>query len=80
MPQIVVIAQGPDAEEEVCYRETIVVDELGSDHYTGQLVERLGWAFMDASEVEATTCAGNGTASARPSGRSAASTRTDPPG
>jgi hypothetical protein len=34
------------------YRERIATADLESDHYSGQLVERVGWAVLDANEIE----------------------------
>jgi hypothetical protein len=33
-------------------RERVSVADFESDHFAVQLVERLGWAVSDASEVE----------------------------
>jgi hypothetical protein len=54
MPQIIVTAdQLSDREESpVMLRERVSVADFESDHFAAQLVERLGWAVGDASEVE----------------------------
>jgi hypothetical protein len=53
MPQILVVT---DTQEEtastVVYRERIALADLESDHFSGQLVERVGWAVLDADELE----------------------------
>ncbi len=53
MPQILVVT---DTQEEtlatVVYRERIVLTDLESEHFSGQLVERVGWAVLDADELE----------------------------
>ncbi len=53
MPQILVVT---DLQEEtdstVVYRERISLSDLESDHFSGQLVERVGWAVLDADELE----------------------------
>jgi hypothetical protein len=36
----------------IVYRERISIADLRSDHFSGQLVERVGWAVGDASELE----------------------------
>jgi hypothetical protein len=36
----------------VVYRERISIADLRSDHFSGQFVERVGWAVGDASELE----------------------------
>ena len=44
MPQILVVADPPqDAPSTVVYRERISTTDLESDHFSGQLVERVGW-------------------------------------
>jgi hypothetical protein len=53
MPQILVVtdSQAEDTSE-VIYRERISATDLESDHFSGQLVERVGWAVRDANEAE----------------------------
>jgi hypothetical protein len=51
VPQILVVADSPAADT-VVYRERIVSADLESDHFSGQLVERVGWAVVDANELE----------------------------
>lgn len=53
MPEIVVITK--DAEETggtVVYRERIAPSDFKSEHFTGQLAERVGWAVEDAERIE----------------------------
>ena len=54
MPQIIVTADRTDRndDEAVLLRERVNVTDFESDHFATQLVERLGWAVSDASEVE----------------------------
>jgi hypothetical protein len=53
MPQILVVTDSADASgSTVVYRERISIADLRSDHFSGQLVERVGWAVGDASELE----------------------------
>jgi hypothetical protein len=53
MPQILVVADTPkDAEGTVVYSERIALTDLESDHFSGQLVERVGWAVLDADKLE----------------------------
>lgn len=54
MPQIMVMADRPSDVEEgaVMWRERISSADFESEHFQSQLVERLGWAVMDADEVE----------------------------
>jgi hypothetical protein len=53
MPQILVVTDPPEQDvSTVVYRERIVTTDLESDHFSGQLVERVGWAVRDADELE----------------------------
>jgi hypothetical protein len=52
MPQILVVADVQDDTAPIVYREGINVSDLESDHFSGQLVERVGWAVLDANELE----------------------------
>jgi len=53
MPQILVITD-PEQEQEssVVYRERVASSDLESPHFSGQLVERVGWAVRDAIQIE----------------------------
>ncbi len=53
MPQILVVtdSQTEDASA-IVYRERISSADLESAHFSGQLVERVGWAVRDANELE----------------------------
>jgi hypothetical protein len=52
MPQILVIADSPQSSGEVVYRERVARSSLESEHFSGQLMERVGWAVGDADELE----------------------------
>jgi hypothetical protein len=52
MPQILIVTDSPQSAGEVVYRERIDSADLESDHFSGQLVERVGWAITDADELE----------------------------
>jgi hypothetical protein len=53
MTQILVVADRPQgSENSVVYRERIAPTDLESDHFSGQLIERVGWAVLDADELE----------------------------
>lgn len=54
MAQILVLTSPEDTSENgtVVYRERINPSDLESDHFSGQLVERVGWAVVDADELE----------------------------
>jgi hypothetical protein len=56
MPQILVVADpSQEAGSTVVYRERITSTDLESDHFSGQLVERVGWAVVDADQIEETS-------------------------
>jgi hypothetical protein len=53
MPQILVTADGTDGRDTVVLlRERVIPSDLESDHFSAQLVERVGWALVDADEIE----------------------------
>ena len=51
MPQILVTADGME-DVAVTLRERINVDDFDSERFAANLVERLGWAVLDAVEAE----------------------------
>jgi hypothetical protein len=55
MPRIIVISEHTDGERRVTLEERVVAAHLEDDHSAAQLVERLGWAILDAEQVERTT-------------------------
>jgi hypothetical protein len=52
MPQILVVADTAEPGSTVVYRERVATTDLESDHYSGQLVERVSWAVQDADAIE----------------------------
>ncbi len=53
MPQILVVADvAEETANRVVYRERVATSVLESDHFSGQLVERVGWAVHDADAIE----------------------------
>jgi hypothetical protein len=53
MPQILIVTDRPErTDSAVVYRERITLSDLESDHFSAQLVERVGWAMLDAEEIE----------------------------
>jgi hypothetical protein len=53
MPQILVVADSQtETLDAVVYRERISSSDLESAHFSGQLVERVGWAVRDANALE----------------------------
>lgn len=53
MPQILVVTDSKESDGSVVYRERVSRADLESEHFSGQLVERIGWALGDASTLEA---------------------------
>lgn len=51
MPEILVTTGAPD-EGSFLLRERVAVGELQSDGACARLVERVGWALLDADELE----------------------------
>lgn len=52
MPQIIVKAAPGERSGTVTLQERVSGSDLNSDHFAGQLVERIGWALMDAEDLE----------------------------
>jgi hypothetical protein len=53
MPRIRVTTElKPSREPLVLLDERICASDLGSDHFRGQLLERIGWAVADADDTE----------------------------
>jgi hypothetical protein len=52
MPQIIVVTDSPSSAGEVMYRERVASSDLSSEHFSGQLVERVRWAVQDADQEE----------------------------
>jgi hypothetical protein len=53
MPLIIVLAEcGHDAHKEVVMQERVVPAHLEGERSAAQLVERLGWAIVDAHDLE----------------------------
>jgi hypothetical protein len=63
MPTIIIQSDTrPGASPTITLRERVVPAETHSDHYLAQLIERIGWALLDAEDLEA----GQPRASVRP--------------
>jgi hypothetical protein len=52
MPQILVLTDSPQSPGEIVYRERISKSNLDSEHFSTQLLERVGWAVGDADALE----------------------------
>ena len=54
MPQIIVQAAPGERPGPVTLHERVNGNDLNSDHFARQLVERIGWALLDAEDLEET--------------------------
>lgn len=53
MPHIIVKAEASDEREgAILMQERVRPADFESDHFSAQLVERVGWAVVDAQQVE----------------------------
>lgn len=53
MPEIIVsVEKESERDAPVLLRERVSESSLASEHYAAQLMERIGWAVVDASEAE----------------------------
>jgi hypothetical protein len=52
MPRIQVLADVDGRDPEVMLTERVDAEVLSDDYYAGQLVERMGWAVLDAEKHE----------------------------
>ena len=54
MPRIVVVtdSKARNSETAVVLDERVVTDDLASQHFAAQLIERIGWALLDADSYE----------------------------
>jgi hypothetical protein len=68
MPQIIVRAAPGDRPGAVTLQERVNGSDLKSDQFATELVERMGWALLDAEDIEE---------SARHVGREQAADRQD---
>jgi hypothetical protein len=56
VPRILITTDGADGREAaVLLQERVVPSDLESDHLSARLVERVGWALVDADEIEHST-------------------------
>lgn len=68
MPQILVVADRRDAEQDVVYSERLSLSDFDSEHFSTQLAERVGWAVGDADRLEQSEEGARRRARERPSG------------
>jgi len=55
MPRIEVLTEVPGHDPETMLTERVPAEMLADDHYADQLVERMGWALLDAEQHEQNT-------------------------
>jgi hypothetical protein len=52
MPRVEVITETPGRDPETLLAEHVPSEMLANEHYADQLVERMGWALVDAEQQE----------------------------
>jgi hypothetical protein len=52
MPRVQVLTDIPGRNPETLLTERLPSEMLSNAHYADQLVERMGWALVDAEEIE----------------------------
>jgi hypothetical protein len=52
MPRVEVLSEGQGRDHEVMLSEHVPAEMFANEHYADQLVERMGWAFVDAEHQE----------------------------
>jgi hypothetical protein len=52
MPRVEVLTESPGHDPETLLTEHVPSEMLANEHYADQLVERIGWALVDAEQRE----------------------------
>ena len=52
MPRVEVLSEVPGRAHEVMLSEHVPSEMFANEHYADQLVERMGWALVDAEHQE----------------------------
>jgi hypothetical protein len=52
MPRVQVLTEIPGRNPETLLTEHVPSEMLSDEHYADQLVERMGWALVDAERLE----------------------------
>ena len=52
MPRVEVLSDAPGGDHDVMLSEHVPSGMFADEHYAVQLVERMGWALLDAEEHE----------------------------
>jgi len=60
MPRVEVLTEIPGRDHEAVLTEHVPSEMLANDYYADQLVERMGWALVDAEQQEHAIHAQNG--------------------
>jgi hypothetical protein len=57
MPRVQVLTEVQGGAHEVILTERVPAEMFANEHYADQLLERMGWALVDAEEREQGICA-----------------------
>ena len=53
MPRVLIVTEPADTPDTlVTLNERITTNDLDNDHIAGQLIQRMGWALVDADNAE----------------------------
>ena len=52
MPRVQILTDTPGRNPETLLTERVPSEMLADEHYADQLVERMGWALVDAERLE----------------------------
>jgi hypothetical protein len=52
VPRVEVLTEVPGRDPETLLSEHVPAEMLGDEHYADQLIERMGWAVVDAERHE----------------------------
>jgi len=52
MPRVQVLTEAPGHADQVMLTEHVPSEMFANEHYAAQLLERMGWALVDAEEQE----------------------------
>jgi hypothetical protein len=52
MPRVEIRTESPGHNPETLLTEHVPSEMLANEHYADQLVERMGWALIDAEQLE----------------------------
>jgi hypothetical protein len=52
MPRVEVLTEVPGRDAEILLTERVPAEMFANEHYADQLVQRMGWALLDAEQRE----------------------------